>query len=151
MPEIRRQRPLERIHWRIQVQRILWKVGLGCAVIRLPDFEPPARLHACLSPSIEPRSSFICHTVLSTLVPYISLLVFSSLYRSIYLLILFHFPLTIARAHPHASNVTRPMHSCPRFARTCFTFLSSFVSFLRHALVLILLYQKCSTKTSTRN
>jgi hypothetical protein len=47
---------------------------------------------------------------------------------------------------PHASNVTRPMHSYPRLFCTCFTSLSSFFLYLRHSLVLILLYHSCSTK-----
>jgi hypothetical protein len=91
----------------------------------------------------------ICHTVSSTLVPYLSLLVFLSLYRSIYLLIPFHFLLTIAR--PHASNVTHPIRSCPR--------LPSYLSHLSFIFCLppttcfsstrALLYQVCSTKAST--
>jgi hypothetical protein len=76
-------------------------------------------------------------------------LVFLSLYRSTYLLIPFHFPLTIAR--PHASNVTHPIRSCPR--------LPSYLSHLSFIFCLppttcfsstrALLYQVCSTKAST--
>jgi len=62
----------------------------------LPDFEPRARLHARLSSPIEPRFS---------------------LYSSSYLTHPFSFPFlpcSRRRAHPHASNVTCPTHSCPR-------------------------------------
>jgi hypothetical protein len=95
----------------------------------VPDFEPRARLPPCLS-------LFDLSYCLVDLVPYLSPLV-SYLFtaRSTYSSIV-HFLLIPARAHPpHASNATCPMHSCPRLARTCFSFLSSFVFPLRHALL----------------
>jgi hypothetical protein len=68
------------------------------------------------------------------LVPYLSYLVaYLFTARSTYSSIV-HFPLSLTRAHPpHASNATCPMHPCSRFARTCFSSLSSIVFSLRHA------------------
>jgi hypothetical protein len=86
-----------------------------------------------------------------TFLPHLSLLVFLYYLFTVrsYLTHPHHFPLIPARAHPpHASNVTRPMRSCPRL-RSCLFHLSFILYFSASRSSLVLLYQMCSTKVST--